>query len=133
MDKSANGAAEDACKGIHDIVAQLGPAIHALLKGLWDEPVRGRAGELADRLVAACAKARLRRATQAARALQSLVKLAREDVRPMKDHLSDKLFELLGMVTVLTDTDSSAGPVSLRSYQPTIPAKDRSRALRASS
>jgi GAF domain-containing protein len=123
VEKSIRVHSGRAHQGIHDTVDQLGWVINRLAKGVWEESRRRQAQELADRLVAACTRARLRRAARAARALQSLMKLAPEDVHSIKETFTFKLFELLGLVRVLTDADSEAG--SPRRVLP--PAADSSK------
>jgi hypothetical protein len=113
-------------RAIQETVDQLGWAINRLFKGLRDDSLLHEAEELADRLVLACTRARLSRAARAARALQSLMKLAPEDVYSMRETFHHKLFELLGLVRVLTDTDSDAGAAG-----PASPPSEQSSGLRS--
>jgi hypothetical protein len=134
VERSNREQAVRAIPGIQDSVDQLGEAILALIKrGFWEEPRRRRAEELADRLVAACTRARLGRVARAARALQSLMKLSPEEAHSIEETLCHKLFELLGLVRVLTDADSAAGASGPGSPTPPLSSRDRSRSLRAGS
>ena len=108
MERSSQVSSGCARQAIHDAVDQLGWAVHRLVKGLWQESWRLQAEELAECLVAACTRAGLRRAAQAARALQSLMKFGPRNVGSVEETLHFKLFELLGLVRVLADAESAS-------------------------
>jgi hypothetical protein len=79
-------------------LARLGRVIEPLIETRWSEPLRNLAEALAEVLVKACRRARLRRAMRTAQALQDLLRLEPEDLILLPGPPGAKLIELLSLV-----------------------------------
>jgi hypothetical protein len=79
-------------------LARLARVIEPLIDSGWSEPLRNLAEALAELLVQACRRARLRRAMRAAQTLHALLKLEAEELVQIPGAPGEKLLELLSLV-----------------------------------
>jgi hypothetical protein len=79
-------------------LTRLGRVIDPLIESRWSEPLRNLAEVLAEALVKACRRAKLRRAMRTAQALHGLLKLDAEDLALIPIPPGEKLLELLSLV-----------------------------------
>ena len=83
---------------LHTVVRNLERAVDDLLQHFWEEPLRRHAQQLSSALLASCKAYGYLELGSVARAIDSLVALPKEEADGLRQPLSEKLRELLGLL-----------------------------------